>query len=164
MKKKIIIGAVAVVVLIVGICLFFLLSGNDKTEQIKEDFVAQLGIEEPAEKTESDSGIKIDYQSQDIYTVYNLLYSQIEVEVKSVDDDQVVMELKTVDLENIDQDMDEKEMIAYLKKEDIEKKSHEVTFDYEYKDDHYLFDENEDFYRAIYYSYYDDYFNGLTEE
>ena len=163
MKQKIIIGVVALV-FVVGVCLFFLLSGNDNKEQIKEDFIAQLGIEEPVEEIESDAGIKIDYQSQDIYTVYNLLYSQIEVEVKSADDAQAVIELKTVDLEDIDQDMDEKEMIDYLKKDNVKKKSHEVTFDYEYKDDHYLFEENEEFYRAIYYSYYDDYFNSLMEE
>ena len=160
MKKKIIITIIIFFITSLMLGLFFVFKRNDEKQKIKEDFIQQLGIEETVDKSKATSGIKIEYESQDIYTLYQLLYNQIEVDVQNFDDNEVVLLLKTVDLENIDKNTSVREMIGYLETNNIKKKNHEIKLEYEFKENRYVFKYNEAFYKAIYYSFFEEYLNG----
>lgn len=159
--KKIIIGGTIIGFIIFGLGIYLIFEKNNVNLKIKKDFVDQLSIDEIPKKEEKDSGIVVNYKPKNIYIIYNMLFNNIDVEVKEINDKTIVLDLKTVNLEKINKNLNEKEVIEYLSRDTLEKKSHTVSFEYDYKDGKYIFKYNNEFFKAVYYSFFDDYINNM---
>ena len=161
MKKRIIISIIIISILC-GAGFYFYKSHKEKESLniIKEDIELQLGISSTEDENE-ETGLNIEYNPDKIYKIYDCLYKQIDLDIKTVDKDFLILSMDTVDLSKINKNMDQDDFLSYIQNDNVDKKHHEVKVKYTKEDNQYYIIKDEEFLKAIYYEYYDDYLDKL---
>lgn len=161
MKKRIIISIIIISILC-GAGFYFYKSHKEKESLniIKEDIELQLGISSTEDENE-ETGLNIEYNPDTIYKIYDCLYKQIDLDIKTVDKDFLILSMNTIDLSKINKNMNQDDFLRYIQKDNVDKKHHEIKVKYTKEDNQYYIIKNEEFLKAIYYEYYDDYLDKL---